>query len=61
MKFTIDFIVGIGYIAFMVGLAWVQVGEMSGPSEPYSWWLPLTMLGVCGFPFLLGFLAGRKS
>lgn len=61
MKFNTDFVAGIGYIFFMVGIAWANVGDMSGPSEPYSWWLPWVMLGITGFPFLLGYLAGRSS
>lgn len=59
MKFNLDFIAGVGYIAFMVGLAWGQVGELPGPPEPYPWWLPLVMLGVCGFPFGVGYFAGK--
>jgi len=61
MKFNTEFVVGIAYVAIMVGMAWGQVGEMSGPAEPFSWWLPIIIAIVCGFPFLLGFLAGKNS
>ncbi len=61
MRYSIEFVVGIAYITLMVGMAWMNVGDPSGPSEPFPWWLPLTMLAVCGFPFLLGYLAGKNS
>lgn len=61
MRFNIEFVLGIAYIAGMVGIAWAHVGELSGPSEPFSWWLPIGMLTLCGFPFVLGYLAGRDD
>ena len=61
MRLSIEFVVGMIYIALMVGITWGQVGQMSGPSTPYPWWLPLVMLLVSAFPFLLGFLAGKNS
>ena len=60
-SFNTEFVIGIAYIAFMVGMTLMSVGEMSGPSEPYPWYLPIMMGFVCGFPFLLGYLAGKNS
>ncbi len=61
MKHNIEFEIGVTYIAFMTGLSWAKVGQLSGPSEPYPWYLPLTVLAFCLVPFVLGFLSGRNS
>lgn len=61
MKFNLQFILGIAYITIMIGLAWGNVGQMSGPPKPYPWWLPFSMLAICGVPFILGYLAGKNS
>ncbi len=61
MRFNLEFIIGIAYIALMVGMAWGEVGNLSGPAEFYPLWLPLIMLVVCGAPFFFGYLAGKNS
>jgi len=60
MKFTLEFVVGIAYIGVMVGIAWNSVGQISPPG-PYPWHLPLAMLVVTGGPFILGYIAGKRS
>jgi len=62
MKTNVSFVMGIAFIALVVGMAWwASVGRLSDVSGPYPWWLPITVLGVCGFPFLMGYLAGKDS
>ena len=62
MKINLDFAAGVGYICFMVGMAWAAVGTMpEQPAEPFGWNIPLLMLLVTAVPFVAGFLAGRNS
>lgn len=61
MRFNKEFILGIAYIAIMVGITIGQVGEMPGEPEPYSWWLPIGIGFICGVPFWLGYLAGKSD
>jgi hypothetical protein len=52
---------GIAYIAFWVGAAASDVGEMSGPPELFAWYLPLLMAGLLIPVFLFGFIAGKGN
>lgn len=60
-RFTFEFVVGIGYIAVWVGLAWAKVGELPTSSGVYPWWIPIAMLATVGIPFFLGYFAGKNS
>ena len=52
---------GIAYIAFWVGMVAGDVGEMSGPIEPFAWYLPLLIAGLLIPVFLFGFIAGKGN
>ena len=46
----------------MVGMAVAVVGRVPiVNTEPYSWWLPISVALFSGAPFLLGFLAGKNN
>jgi hypothetical protein len=60
-RFNIWFVLGIAYIIGMTAWALGNVGKMSGPSEPFTWGLPISMLGILVVPFLLGWLAGKDE
>lgn len=61
MKINADFVVGVAYIAFMVGMGFTEVGKLPDKcGVPYTWELPLTILVLVGFPFLMGIKAGRE-
>lgn len=60
--FNIYFVAAITYISILFGITISKVGDLPNiPLEPYSWHLPILMLLVGGFPFLLGYLAGKDS
>jgi hypothetical protein len=54
------FVVGFVYIAFFVGLAYASVGTLP-LNEPFPWYLPINVLFAVGFPFVMGFLAGKEE
>jgi len=60
VKFNSNFLIGIGYITFIMGVAFGDIGEIY-PSEPNPWYLPLLIGLFMGFPFLLGYLAGKEQ
>lgn len=61
-KFNAEFVGGIFYIAFMVGVAASDVGDIPIiRGEPYGWDLPLVVAIALGFPFYIGYRAGRGS
>ena len=55
VKINIDFTLGVGFIAFMVGMAWARVGiQPTEPATPAEWYFPLLMLLILedwGVPF----------
>ena len=57
---NLNFIAGIGYVAFIVGVACNSIGT-TFEKGTYSWRLPITVLIVMGVPFCLGFFAGRQK
>lgn len=51
---------GLMYITFWVSATIATIGNVSEScGEPSEWYLPLLMLAVIGFPFVLGYLGGR--
>lgn len=59
MKHNWDLIVGIGWICFMVGIAYNSIGQTPKNTDPFSWTIvPLVILFTV-FPFLLGYSAGK--
>ena len=61
MRFNMFFVIGIAYISVFIGHAWYSVGTMSGPSEPFPWYMPLLVLVAVGTPFFIGYFAGRDE
>ena len=61
MKFNLEFVLGIGYIALMIGVGWASIGTMPNTEGPYPWYMPVAMGVTVGFPFYLGFLAGKNK
>ena len=59
-KFSIPTVLGIGYILLMVGMTISSVGKPSEMVGNYTWTLPVEMLLVLSFAFLLGY-AGAKE
>ena len=56
------FVIGIAFIAFVVGNAVASVGELSKTcGDPYPWWLPLEILSILAAPFICGFFAGSEG
>ena len=60
MKFNAEFVAGVVYIGFLVGMSVTMIGQTPGAPEPVSWDMPLKILVVLTFPFIMGFMAGRK-
>ena len=62
---NIAFILGITFIAFLVGSAATVVGdvvcEASEVGELFEWHFPLLVSGLIGIPFVLGFIAGQDN
>jgi len=62
MKFSIDFVVGVAYIAFVLGSSVMMVGTMPTPrTAPYEWYTPIQITLIVAMPFVLGFMSGRKQ
>ena len=60
MKYSIEFLAGVVYIATFVGVALGDVGEMSSPATIYKWWFPASVATALAIPFILGYLAGKR-
>ena len=53
---------GLIYIAFFVGLATSDVGNIpTDCSEPFPWYVPIGILLMTGLPFVLGYQGGKES
>lgn len=49
-------------ISLMTGMAIEAVGRVpKNLDEPYTFWLPITILFVMGVPAILGYLAGLED
>ena len=60
-KFSIPTIIGVAYICIMTGIASGSVGKYSEMVGPYTWTLPIGMLLILGFAFLLGYAGARED
>lgn len=61
-KSNFEFIVGIAYIVFWVGIGSESVGNVSTScGEPYPWYMPLLVGAVVGVPFIFGYLGGKRE
>jgi hypothetical protein len=58
-KLNWDFIIGIGYICFWIGLMWADVGKPAHV-EVTQWYHVPILAGTLLIPFITGFQAGRK-
>lgn len=61
MNINVAFVSGVAYIAFWVGVAVADIGEISKCGGEYEWWLPLMIFLVVAFPFICGYLAGLEE
>lgn len=52
-------ILGIAWITFVLGLTYGLVGTMSGPSEPYPWWMVPEIAALLITLFVCGYFAGN--
>ena len=57
----VGWIGGVAWGAFWVGIAVADIGEMSEPSEPYSWYLPLLVAAFLIPTFVFGLIAGGSN
>ena len=48
------------WLSFWMGIAVSAVGKMSGPSAPYPWYLPISMMIILVPNFVFGFYAGKQ-
>ena len=48
----------ISFVTFMVGMAYMSVGQLPIKCEPYSWSLPLLILVLLSMPAYIGFIVG---
>uniref|UniRef100_A0A6M3LBV1 Uncharacterized protein n=1 Tax=viral metagenome TaxID=1070528 RepID=A0A6M3LBV1_9ZZZZ len=60
MKYSLEFVCAIAYIAIWTGLAIGLIGQES-ISEIYTYSLPVTVLISFSILFYFAFIAGRKS
>ncbi len=58
---NIYFTAGVAYIMFWVGICVESVGHTPTNLEPYHWTLPFFMAGAMGFPFVVGYFAGKEE
>ncbi len=58
-KQTVSFTAGVAFITLLTGLAWGVVGSPNSCGEIYPWYLPINMLIVLAFPFLLGYWSSK--
>jgi len=61
MKFNIEFILGLVYIAFVSGAATTYVGEMTKGPSIVEWYFPLQILLIVVTPFLCGYFGGLRK
>ena len=47
------------WLSFWMGIAVSAVGQMSEPSAPYPWYLPVLIICILVPNFVFGFYAGK--
>lgn len=62
IRINLPILLGIIFIAFLVGSAYQSVGQpiICVEGEVIEWWFPLAVFGLIGVPFLLGYLGGSE-
>ena len=60
MNANYEFVLGVAWVAYVIGVAAASVGTQSTPVV-YEWHFPFLIGMVFGGTFLLSIVAGRKS
>jgi hypothetical protein len=61
VKLNYEFVAGVAYINFLVGMAVTMVGNPPSAPERIGWDMPVKVFIVLTFPFIMGFMAGKKT
>ena len=61
-KFSFEFVIGIAFIVFVVGMGAADVGEVyECNNDPVPMWMPFMLAAITGLPFALGYAAGKDE